>query len=57
MLTRFRVKIDSYDLAGMRADPEFAIAVSLLRNGAANVRGVRLAENELTRDILALLKD
>lgn len=51
----FRAEIENYSLTGMRADPEFDAAVSLLRNGAANIRGVRIRENNLTRDILSLL--
>lgn len=51
----FRVEIENYDLAGMRADPEFDAAVSLLRNGAANIRGIRSRENGLTKEILSLL--
>lgn len=51
----YRLETETYDLAGMRADPEFAIAVNLLLNGAANIRGVRATENRLTTEILALL--
>lgn len=55
LLSGYRAEVESYDLAGMRADREFDTAVSLLRNGAANIRGVRVIENRLTAEILNLL--
>jgi hypothetical protein len=47
----------SYDLAGMRADPEFAVAVKVLHRNAFNLRYLRQNQLALIEEILVLLDE
>jgi hypothetical protein len=48
--------VHSYDLPGMRSDPEFETALEVLDGSTRNNLGVRLIEKQLTEEILALLR-
>jgi hypothetical protein len=54
-LSGMREQLVSYDLAGMRADPDFAVAVKLLHRNAFNLRYLRQNQLALIEDILVLI--
>jgi hypothetical protein len=55
-ITGIRWVVHSYDLQGMRSDPQFETALEVLQGGTRNNLGVRLIEKQLTDEILVLLK-
>jgi len=55
-LSGVRQKLLSYDVAGMRGDPDFAIAVRLLQGNALNSRQQRRIQIGLIEEILSLLE-
>lgn len=55
MLSGIRSAVYSYDLEGMRKDPEFETAVMILHQNTRNNLGVRKRESALTEEILELL--
>ena len=55
-LSGVREQLLSYDVAGMRGDPDFAIAVRLLQGNALNSRQQRTIQIGLIEEILALLE-
>lgn len=54
-LSGIREQLISYDIAGMRSDPDFAVAAKLLSRNAANARAVREQQLALIDEILATL--
>ena len=56
-VTGFRTVVLSYDIAAMRADPEFEIAVTIMVNTTSNNLGVRRIEKALSAKILALVSE
>jgi hypothetical protein len=56
-LSGIREQLVSYDLAGMRADPEFAVAVKVLHRNAFNLRYLRQNQLALIEEILVLLDE
>ena len=57
VLSGIREDVRGYDLAGMRNDREFAVAVELVRRNALNSLQQRRIQMKLIDDILALLAD
>lgn len=55
MMSGIRNRVHSYDLQGMRNDPEFETAVMILHQSTLNNLGVRRRESDLTAEILRLL--
>lgn len=55
-LSGIMLAVLSYDLEGMRFDPQFEVAVMILEMNARNNYGVRRAQGSLTDEILGLLK-
>ncbi|WP_439620143.1 hypothetical protein [Hyphomonas sp.] len=56
-LSGIRNNVLSYDLATMRADPEFDVAVMIMKNYMSNNLGVRQTEKQLSTEILALISE
>lgn len=56
-VTGFGAVVLSYDIAAMRADPEFEIAVMIMGNTTSNNLGVRRIEKALSAEILALVSE
>ena len=56
VLSGIRNEVVSYDLDGMRSDPEFETAVMILHQNTLNNLGVRRNEQRLTDELLVLLE-
>jgi hypothetical protein len=55
-LSGFRIDVLAFDLAGMRGDRDFTVAVSVLQRNAVNSRNLRQRQLDLIEKILVLIE-